>query len=94
MPRWPVFHFNSESCQWIHVLTIQKYDTSEMGMSGFHHGRFDVPRGKLVPRDDDADDDGLAILEGPEAVLLGALVWLPVDELEVEATEDKFTTLV
>lgn len=62
-----------------------------MGMSMFHHGRFDVPRGKLVPRDDDADDDGLAIFEGPGAVLLNALVWLPVpvDEPEVEATEEK-----
>jgi hypothetical protein len=61
-------------------------------MSVFHHGRFDVPRGRLVPRDEDADDDGLAIFEGPGAVLLSALVWLPVDGPEVEATKEKITT--
>ena len=53
-------------------------------MSVFHHGRFDVPRGKLVPRDEDADDDGLAIFEGPGVVPLSALAWLltTVDEPE------------
>lgn len=64
------------------------------GYVSFHHGRFDVPRGRHVPRDEDADDDGLEIFEGPGAVLLSALVWLLVDEPEVEATEEKFTTSV
>ena len=71
-----------------------KYDTSEKGMSVLHHGRFDVPRGRPVPRDEDVDDDGLAIFEGTEAVLLSALVWLPPTVDEVEAKAEKFATSV
>ena len=63
-------------------------------MSVLHHGRFDVPRGRPIPRDEDADDDGLAIFEEASAVLLGALVWLPTTVDEVEATAEKFATLV
>ncbi|SRR6266702_325078 len=63
-------------------------------MSVFHHGRFDMPRGRLVPRDEDADDDGLEIFEGPGAVPLGALVWLPTTVDEAEATAERFTTSV
>ena len=63
-------------------------------MSVFHHGRFDVPRGRLVPRDEDADDDDLAVFEGPGAVLLCVLAWLPTTVDEVEATVEKFATSV
>jgi hypothetical protein len=41
----------------------------------FHQGRFEDPRGMLVPRAEDTaneDEDGLAIFEGPGAV--GAFV--------------------
>jgi hypothetical protein len=76
------------------VLTIQKYDKSEKGMSVFHHGRFDVPRGMFVPRNEDADDDGLAIFEGPGAVLLSTFVWLPTTVDEVEATTETFESSV
>ena len=63
-------------------------------MSVYHHGRFDVPRGMFVPRDEDADDDGLAIFEGPEAVLLSVLVRLPTTVDEVDATSETFETSV
>lgn len=48
----------------------------------------------LVPRDEDADDEGLAIFEGPEAVPLDALVWLPTVVDEAEATAKHFKTSV
>ena len=62
-------------------------------MSAFHHGRFDMPRGALVPRDKDADDDDLAVFKG-QAVPLSAFVWLPTTVDEAEATVEQFTTSV
>ena len=47
-----------------------------------------------MPRDEDADDDGLAIFEGPGAVPLDTLVWLPAVADEAEATAEQFNTSV
>ncbi len=54
-------------------------------MSVFHQSLFDMPRGRLVPRDEDADDEVLPIFEEPGAVPLGALVL--VDKVEATAEQ-------
>jgi hypothetical protein len=73
---------------------IQSYDTYKH--VGYHdvgvpsssvQGRFEMTRGMLVPRaEEDADDDGFTIFEGPGAVPLGALVWPLITVDETDAT--------